>query len=994
MLISRRQSRPLAITCRSCGATLSAESRFRSHCGAPQGTVCPACRHDNAPGSRFCSACGAKVASVPPSSQAAPTPPRPAGAARAERRQLTVMFCDLVGSTVLSTRLDPEDLREVIAAYHECVADTVSQFQGYVAQYLGDGALIYFGYPHATENDAERAIRAALAVIAAVAELRPRGQTLAVRVGIASGSVVAGNIVGPIAKPEHGAIGETPNLAARLQALTEPDTVVVAQSTRRLAGGLFDYRDLGRHAFKGFAEPIQAWEVVRAKTDESRSEALRWTHGPMVGRRLELEQLRTVLSACKVDGRGRTAYVRGEAGIGKTRLLEALLAAAREQGFACHTGLVLDFGTGVGRDAIGTLARDLLGLSPNAGEDMVRAAVQQALVSGLAERNDEAFLNDLLQVPQPSVLRAVYDAMDNRTRGEGRRRTMARLVEHSSRLQPRVLAVEDLHWADAVTLTHLAALASVVANCPAVLVMTSRFEQDPLDQSWRAEAGASPLITIDLGPLQPEEAAILAAPFLARSEDAAKRCLDRAAGNPLFLEQLLRNAEEGEDSAIPSSVQSLVQARLDRLAAPDKAAFQAASVLGQRFDREALAHLLDEPDFDARRLLASRMVHTLGDELLFAHALIHEAVYDSLLRSRSRELHRRAADWFASRDATLKASHLDRAGDPAAPAAYLAAAQGQRREYRFDAGRRLAERGLALASEQNDRFALRHLLGELHHELGDMPGALAAFENALTVAGSDAERCRAWIGCAQVKRVIDDIEGAFADLARAEGVAVTLGLKAEEAQLRFLRGNLCFPRGDIAGCLREHGRSLELARQVRDASLEAAALGGLGDAEYARGRMLSANARLRSCVDLCRQHDFGRLAVANHAQVAHTMLYLAPQEDALNEALGAAEAAARVGHLRAELNARVAAMFALMVLGRFETCRDMASEVESSDPTPGRAAVRPGTPASPRACSARRRAAGRSRRAAAAGARRRAGDYADVSRSMDSRRARTRRRRP
>ena len=229
MLISRRQSRPLAITCRSCGATLSAESRFCSHCGAPQGTVCPACRHDNAPGSRFCSACGAKVASVPPSSQAAPTPPRPAGAARAERRQLTVMFCDLVGSTVLSTQLDPEDLREVIAAYHECVADTVSRFQGYVAQYLGDGALIYFGYPHATENDAERAIRAALAVIAAVAELRPRGQTLAVRVGIASGSVVAGNIVGPIAKPEHGAIGETPNLAARLQALTEPDTVVVAQ---------------------------------------------------------------------------------------------------------------------------------------------------------------------------------------------------------------------------------------------------------------------------------------------------------------------------------------------------------------------------------------------------------------------------------------------------------------------------------------------------------------------------------------------------------------------------------------------------------------------------------------------------------------------------------------------------------------------------------------------------------------------------------------------
>ena len=182
--------------------------------------------------------------------------------------------------------------------------------------------------------------------------------------------------------------------------------------------------------------------------------------------------------------------------IGKTRLLEALLAAAREQGFACHTGLVLDFGTGVGRDAIGTLARDLLGLLPNAGEDMVRAAVQQALMSGLAERNDEAFLNDLLQVPQPSVLRALYDAMDNRTRGEGRRRTMTRLVEHSSRLQPRVLAVEDLHWADAVTLTHLAALATVVANCPAVLVMTSRSGGTELDQERlpRARQRARPFM--------------------------------------------------------------------------------------------------------------------------------------------------------------------------------------------------------------------------------------------------------------------------------------------------------------------------------------------------------------------------------------------------------------------------------------------------------------------------------------------------------------------
>ena len=327
----------------------------------------------------------------------------------------------------------------------------------------------------------------------------------------------------------------------------------------------------------------------------------------------------------------------------------------------------------------------------------------------------------------------------------------------------------------------------------------------------------------------------------------------------------------------------------------DKAALQAASVLGQRFDRGALAHLLDEPELDPKRLLSARMVHTLGDEYLFTHALIHEAIYAGLLKSHRRELHQRAAAWFTQRDATLKASHLDRAGDPGAASAYHEAAQGQRREYRFEAGRKLATRGLELAIEQKDRFALSRLLGDILHDLGDMPGALAAFESALTLADGDAERCVAWIGCAQVKRVIDDIDGAFADLMRAEDVIAALGLKREEAQLRFLRGNLYFPRGDIEGCLREHGRSLELAREAGDGELEAAALGGLGDAEYARGRMMSAHARLRSCVDLCRRHDLRRLEVANHAQLAHTMLYLLPQEDALREALTAAESASKVG---------------------------------------------------------------------------------------------------
>ena len=220
------------------------------------------------------------------------------------------MFCDLVGSTARSTKMDPEDLREVISAYHTCVADIVGRHQGVVAQFLGDGALVYFGYPQAHEDDAERAVTSALAVIRAVADVETHGEKLQVRVGIATGSVVVGEIVGPGPAPERGAIGETPNLAARLQALAEPDTVVIAQSTHRLTGRLFEYDDLGMHALKGFAEPMRAWQVLGLGRVESRFEALHSGDLPLVGRQEVLDLLLRRWDQAKT-GEGRVVILSG-----------------------------------------------------------------------------------------------------------------------------------------------------------------------------------------------------------------------------------------------------------------------------------------------------------------------------------------------------------------------------------------------------------------------------------------------------------------------------------------------------------------------------------------------------------------------------------------------------------------------------------------------------------------------------------------------------------
>ena len=474
--------------------------------------------------------------------------------------------------------------------------------------------------------------------------------------------------------------------------------------------------------------------------------------------------------------------------------------------------------------------------------------------------------------------------------------------------RPLLLVVEDLHWADAATLDYVACLGAVVAECPALLVLTSRVAGDRLGHDWPGRTGGAPLLTIDLGPLRHDEAMALADILSGAAQRHAARCVERAAGNPLFLEQLLRHADPHDENSVPGSVQRLVQARMDRLQAADREALQAASVLGQRFGAEALAHLLGRPGYTPLPLARELLVRPQDDAWLFAHALIRDAVYDTLLTGRRRELHQRAAQWYGERDAVLHAEHLDRAGDPAAAAAYLQAAQLQANEYRYEAALKLVEQGLALASSQDERARIDCRRGELLHDLADMPSAAGAFAAALAMADEPRMRCRILLGLASVKRMTDDLPGAFADL-DAAAQSVPDELPAERARIHFLRGNLLFPTGDVAGCLAEHSRSLALARQAGSPELEAQALGGLGDGEYMAGRMVTANRHFRDCVTLAERHGLGRIEVANRPMAAITQLYADNVRVAAAQALAAVAAAQRVGHRRAEVIAHHAAYF-------------------------------------------------------------------------------------
>ena len=770
----------------------------------------------------------------------------------------------------------------------------------------------------AHDNDCERALRSAGEIHACIEALGAEMDLPAkARIGIASGQEIAGAM-------HHGRdqgytiTGVSVTLAKQLGDLAGPGETLVSDPVYRTLPRLLEVEARAPLTVDDSADPVPSWRVLRFKT-ESPTRATAF-----VGRRAELAQFDGVLQGVGERGRGQVIFVRGQAGIGKTRLVREFQSIAEGRGFACHRALVLDFGTGEGQDAIGALVRSFLSV-PAADTGEVRgAAARSAQAMGLIESEQEVFLNDLLNTSQPPELHAIYDAMNNTVRSRGKQLTVASLLKGLAGSKALLVIVEDIHWADNHTLEYLATIASATAESPVLLVLTSRVDGDPLGPEWYGAIHDAPLMTLDLAPLSRDEASRLATEFMASSPALARRCIERAAGNPLFLEQLLRGAKETQDGKLPATLQSLVLARMDQLAPRDKAALRAASVIGQRFSLDALRELLDQPDYECAGLVQHYLVRPEGPDYLFAHALIREGIYGSLLKSQRREKHLAAARWFAGHDLALSAEHLERAGDAAAPGAYLEAAQERSALYRHDQALQLVERGLPIASEEADKFRLICLKGALLRELGSVAASLEAYRAALDVAGGEAERCRAWIGLAEGMRLSDDYDEALDALDQAESLATKHELSLELARLHYLRGSLFFPLGRIEACRAEHQLALENARTSRSPEWEARALSGLGDAAYAGGRMITAHGYFSSCLELCRMHGFGQIEAANRFMVATVRIYVNELEGALEDALESAELAARVGHKRAEIVSRLTAGWVQLDQGALALAREQA----------------------------------------------------------------------
>ena len=570
---------------------------------------------------------------------------------QAERRQLTVMFVDLVGSTMLSSHLDPEDMREVLHAYQNTVTGEITRIEGHVAKLMGDGVLAYFGWPCADEDDAEHAVQAGLAIVEAVSRLStPMEEPLAARVGIATGLVVVGDLIGAGAAREEAVVGETPNLAARLQEKAAPGSVVIAAGTRRLLGEMFELRALGPTQLKGYADPVSSFQVVGEHPTGSRFEARRTGRPlPMVGRDQELA---LVLERWRqaVDGEGQAVLLVGEAGIGKSRLIQAALeavaggehAALRYQCSPHHTGT-----------ALWPVARQLglvIGFEPADGDVAKLDKLDAALRQGGVEVGETAPLfAALLGIESDGR----YTAPDL-TAQQQRFRTLAMLVEQLlglARRGPVLVVIEDVHWIDPTTLELLGQALDRIAGARVLILLTSRPDHQPT-------LGGHPHVTrltlnrLGRGPTEAIVARLTGGKSL--PPEVLNEIATRTDGVPLFIEELTKAVLEagpaGREAAVPASLHASLMARLDRVPGVKEVA-QVAACIGREFAYPLLTAVSSSPEVELcaalDRLVAAELVFRRGVPPMasysFKHALVRDAAHESLLKAQRRRLHARIA---------------------------------------------------------------------------------------------------------------------------------------------------------------------------------------------------------------------------------------------------------------------------------------------------------------------------------------------------------------
>ncbi len=867
--------------CTGCGQENRDEARFCRGCGRPFARSCAACGAEVLPDAAFCDRCGARLATAPAPPVPAPasyTPAHLAARIRAssaglagERKLVTILFADVVGSTAIAERIDPEEMRALMDRCFGHMLEEVHRCEGTVNQFTGDGIMALFGAPLALEDAPQRALRAGLAIQEALArcreELRDTCKVdLQVRIGIHTGLVVVGRI-GNDLRMEYTAIGDTTHLAARLQTIAAPGKVVVSEATRRLVAPFFELRDLGPQAIKGKRDPVRVFEVVRERSARDRVDALA-AEGltPFAGRHAELAALHEAFDLTR-RGRGQVVFVVGEAGIGKSRLLYEFRAALGDTPHRWIEGRCASSGAGTAFLPITDAVRRALGIDDRDDEASALAKVDAA--AGDLEWA-RPFIRALLSLPtgDPAV-----DALDAATRRSETFRALKALNLRAAETAPLVLVIEDLHWIDAASQDYLGFLAEAIPAAPVMLILTHRpgYRHAFGDRSYHRRIALAALSAVDTAAMA---SALLATATL---PDALRELIaHKAEGNPLFVEEVTKSLlEEGTlrrengrivvaralaDTAVPDSVQGVLMARLDRLEDEPKRALQMASVIGREFALRLLARVSEVGDqvsdlvgeLRALELIYEKAAHP---ELayMFKHALTHDVAYASILVQRRKELHRTIGLAIEELYAERLAEHYE--------ALALHFARGEDWERAFEYHRRAAVKALhAYANEaaiEHARQALaiaerlgEHVPANARRQLEEAIAAAAfltsefrasgrAYENAAAL-GDLASRATnlAWAGFSYAWG------HAYEDSERTTAAALALAnahdLPAAEA---LARDNVQFHRlirGELEAAERGHAAIERLAERAGDERVLIRVRGNFAQALEWRGRYAEA----------------------------------------------------------------------------------------------------------------------------------------------------------
>ena len=763
----------------------------------------------------------------------------------AERRQVTVMFSDLVGSTALSARMDPEDLREVISAYQKCVAETVRRFGGFVAKYMGDGVLVYFGYPQAHEDDAERAVRAGLELIASVAGLKTCA-SLQTRIGIATGLVVVGDLIGSGEAQERGIVGETPNLAARLQGIAEPNTAVIAEATRKLLGNLFELQDLGAKDLKGIAGSVHAWAALRPSSAEGRFEALHASGlTALVGREEELELLLRRWSRAKT-GEGQVVLLSGEAGIGKSRLTAALLERLATEP---HTRLRY-FCSPQHTDSafypiIGQMER-AAGLTHDDTPPAKLDKLDLLLAPTSTPKQEAALFAEMLSLPNDGR----YPALDLPP-PQRRQRTLEALIaqiEALTRSAPVLMIFEDAHWTDPTSLEAFGRAVDRIRTLRVLLIVTYRPEFEP---PWIGRPHVTAL-TINRWAERDIDAMIDGVVGNKHLPASVRQdIIERSDGIPLFVEEMtkavLEAANEGTAErvvavipspsvAVPASLHASLMARLDRLG-PAKELAQIGAAIGREFSHGLMAAVAGKPEAEVQpaldRLVAAGLLFRQGSPphatYLFKHALVQDAAYGTLLRGPRQELHARIAAATETgmperveREPELLAYHYAEAGQPDTAAGYWLAA-----------GRLAARRSAnseAVAHLRRGIAAVRGLPETVERNRLELALQLALGPALVSSRGfGDAEASTGYQRAAELARRLGDDRDRFA---ATWGLWITIRAKSASDHMRLR--------------LQYLGEMVEAAERTGDAELLLQAHHSSWSTRIWNGEFASASEHVRS----------------------------------------------------------------------------------------------------------------------------------------------------